>query len=159
MSAASWELQAEHEEPPQVETELRERVHSLPPEGDEKEPHERDHRADEDDRRASRLDNPHQDVHDVCEVLLPEAVGQAQRLALPGPGLAESLGPRGESLVCLRRLSRLWLPGSCRRGPGGRRAWLGLGGSRDRVLKGCAFFGFGRHRVPLGALYDLNITQ
>jgi hypothetical protein len=33
------------------------------------------------------------------------------------------------------------------------------GGSRDRVAKGCARVGCGRHRVSEGALYDPNDAQ
>ena len=76
---------------PQVEPELRERVHPLPPEGDEKESAERDYRADEDDHCAGRLDHLHQDVDDIFEVVLTEAVGQPHCSALPGPGLGESI--------------------------------------------------------------------
>jgi hypothetical protein len=82
------ELQAEHEEAPEVEPEPGERVHALPAEGDEHEPRERDHRADEDDRRPGRLDQLHQDVDHVLEVVLAEAVGQGHHCAVPGPGLA-----------------------------------------------------------------------
>ena len=58
----------------------------------------------------------------------------------------------------LRRLRRLWLLGSC-----GGSSWLvgrvGAGGRHDRVPKGCARIGCGRHRVPEGALYDPNYPQ
>jgi hypothetical protein len=43
--------------------------------------------------------------------------------------------------------------------PGGQRAWVGLGGSHDRVPLGAAFSGRRRHRVPLGAVCDTKGTQ
>jgi hypothetical protein len=57
----------------------------------------------------------------------PAARGCGTTVLSP-PDLPRPRGPRGERLVFLRRLRRLWLLGSCRRAPGGRRAgpaWAG----------------------------------
>jgi len=62
-------LQAEHQETPQVQTYLSEWGHTFPPECNTNEPCEGTHCTGEYDRRAGGLDDLHEEIDNVSQVV------------------------------------------------------------------------------------------